>query len=216
MEFLTSLKTAVQPRLDAKASMIRQGAIQQGYPHSLMEWDRLFFEGKIKDTSVKSNLKMSVGQVFENLSDIYSQLYGIRLEPATDMSLSEIWHPDVRKLHVIHETEGRIGDIYCDLFDREGATNKFDGAAHFTVRCSRRLDWDEKDPLHEQLLPTRFVEEGQNSHQLPIIVLVTQFQSPEKGPCYLDLSDIKTLFHEMGHAIHCKHLLLLLMISNAR
>jgi intermediate peptidase len=204
MEFLNSLKSAVRPHLDAKASLIRQVASQQGYPHSLMEWDRLYFEGQIKEKDSSPGLKMTVGQVFESLSDIYSQLYGIRLEPATDMSESEIWHPEVRKLYVIHETEGKMGEIYCDLFEREGATNKFDGAAHFTIRCSRRLDWDQKDPLHQRLMLTRCVQEHQNSHQLPIIVLVTQFYPPDKSPCYLDLSDVKTLFHEMGHAIHCK------------
>ena len=30
----------------------------------------------------------------------------------------EIWHPSVVKLSVDHETEGTVGYIYCDLFQR--------------------------------------------------------------------------------------------------
>lgn len=30
----------------------------------------------------------------------------------------ETWHPSVVKLSVDHETEGTVGYIYCDLFQR--------------------------------------------------------------------------------------------------
>lgn len=30
----------------------------------------------------------------------------------------EIWHPSVIKLSVDHATEGTVGYIYCDLFER--------------------------------------------------------------------------------------------------
>ena len=74
------------------------------------------------------------------LSRLFKHLYGITLRPA-DTLPGEVWHPDVRKLEVIDEDAGLIGWIYADLFARAG---KASGAAHYTVRCSRRTDDDDE------------------------------------------------------------------------
>ncbi|KAJ8324572.1 Mitochondrial intermediate peptidase [Batrachochytrium dendrobatidis] len=154
----------------------------------------------------------SVGSTLQGLSDVFNMLYGVRLEPSQVLQ-GETWHPDVRKLDVVHETEGKLGTIYCDLFSREsGGGRKYESAAHFTVRCSRRIDNDYdhyepnfdtmSNPNNEQIV---YHSQGKSSklYQLPIIVLVTSFQRPQEGrPGLLELHDIQTLFHEMGHAMH--------------
>jgi intermediate peptidase len=63
-------------------------------------------------------------------------MYGITLEPESPL-LGEVWHDTVRKLAVVHQTEGRIGTIYCDLYKRneeEDGVRKYENPAHFTIR----------------------------------------------------------------------------------
>jgi hypothetical protein len=45
------------------------------------------------------------------------QLYGVRVV-VTAAEEGEVWHDDVVKLVAVHETEGKLGTIYCDLFVR--------------------------------------------------------------------------------------------------
>ena len=42
--------------------------------------------------------------------------------------------------------------------------------------------------------------------QLPVVVLLTEFSHsplPSRGPAVLEWYEVLTLFHEMGHAMHC-------------
>ncbi|KAJ1559513.1 Mitochondrial intermediate peptidase, partial [Nowakowskiella sp. JEL0078] len=91
----------------------------------------------------------SVGSAFYGISSLFKILYGVTLQPAA-IQPGETWHDDVRKLEVIHETDGLIGIIYCDIFTRMNH-RKFEAPAHFTIRCSRRIDDDFDDPLVNNL-----------------------------------------------------------------
>ena len=135
-----------------------------------------------------------------------------------ELSPGEAWHSDVKKLEVVDETDGLLGWIYADLFARR---NKSSGAAHYTVRCSRRTDDDDEAG---DLLPaendrqlaelSRDFEAGGRHRfpggvfQLPVVVLLTEFSHPptltlSRGPAVLEWHEVLTLFHEMGHAMHC-------------
>jgi mitochondrial intermediate peptidase len=179
-------------------------------------WDKFFFTRLLQQESNQSHTTatspyFTVGNVFAGLSDIFYSLYGVRLV-IQDTIPGEIWHPDVRKLSVIHDTEGTIGTIYCDLFQREQESiRKYDNAAHFTVRCCRRIDDDEPDLMEKNWRMTNkkmerevYINSKPKMYQMPIVVLVTSFNRPQNEiPGLLDLPDIETLFHEMGHAMHC-------------
>lgn len=190
-------------------------------------WDRYYYAQYVEPLfdknlaspnpkNIQNNLSnyFSVGNVFSGLSDVFYSMYGVRFE-IQDTIPGEIWHKDVRKLAVVHEHEGIIGTIYCDLFQRDSQDiSKYDNAAHFTVRCCRRIDNDEpivkeqnwrmNNDRHERLVSSN----GKTrKYQIPIVVLVTSFSPLKQGiPSLMDLSDIETLFHEMGHAMHCKGL----------
>jgi intermediate peptidase len=223
--FLNSLSAANYPLaekefkslLEIKRNIFKQKNVD------FEAWDRYYYsqfiepqfnqKAWINNPRASSGISsyFSVGTVFAGLSNIFQSLYGVRFE-IEDVLPGEVWHPNVRKLAVVHETEGIIGTIYCDLFQREPeSTRKYDNAAHFTVRCCRRIDNDEvsaakenwrmHNDKHERIVIDK--NGDQKTYQLPIVVLVTSFKFPSNdGPCLLDTADIETLFHEMGHAMH--------------
>ncbi|KAH8119833.1 mitochondrial intermediate peptidase [Phellopilus nigrolimitatus] len=158
---------------------------------------------------------LTPGTVFMALSRLFKHLHGITLRPV-DAAEGELWHSSVRKLEVVDEGAGVIGWIYADLFARRG---KASGAAHYTVRCSRRTDDD--DPGADYI-PAEYMDKNvqlslefdrehrtplrglKGEYQLPVVVLLCEFMPPSatKGATSLHWYEVQTLFHEMGHAMH--------------
>ncbi|KAJ3407047.1 Mitochondrial intermediate peptidase [Chytridiales sp. JEL 0842] len=239
--FLDSLAALHKPL--AQADIARLAEIKRAHTNSssappIHAWDRFFYAQFISpESSPSSTLSVQMdpfhhppaahhshdpllpyfplGQTFAGLSNLLKAIYGVSFEPAP-IQTGETWHEDVRKFHVIHEKEGKIGIVYCDLFRREqGGGRKFDAAAQFTIRCSRRIDDDEMDlnagsrvvgdglgPFMRN--PEAEKEVGGKRYQLPIVVLVTGFARPKEGggKSLLSLGEVETLFHEMGHVMH--------------
>ncbi len=236
MDFLTSLARHQRPAAVADLALLAQQKRHEeptaitttGQPLIINAWDKDYFSERHLQSLSPSRMQyplfpyFSAGTILQGLSRLFTRLYGLSFEPV-EMRPGEAWHPDVRKLHVVDEREGVIGVIYCDLFSRQG---KPPSAAHYTVRCSRRIDND--DPEGD-LLPASWdwsrgmtgVEDFQGvrvagkegRYQLPIVVLTTDFQRPsvEEGPSCLVWQEVETLFHEMGHAIHCGSAMLILV-----
>lgn len=115
----------------------------------------------------------------EGLDNIMRSLYGISLKN-TEMEPGESWNNDIYKISVVHETEGLLGYIYCDFFERSGKPNQ---DCHFTIQGG-------KDLLD-------------GNYQLPIVVVMLNLSQPHwTGPVLLSPSRVDNLFHEMGHAMH--------------
>ncbi|KZT30831.1 mitochondrial intermediate peptidase [Neolentinus lepideus HHB14362 ss-1] len=186
----------------------------------IQAWDRDYYcppEAPVPPVSLPP---LTLGTVFMALSRLFKHLYGVTFRPA-DVAHGETWHTDVRKLEVVDEETGVMGWIYADLFARRG---KASGAAHYTVRCSRRTDDDnEAGDLHlpglelteseKQLLQLSkdFEARGRGAirghegvYQLPVVVLLCDFARPtvQRGATVLEWHEVLTLFHEMGHAMH--------------
>jgi thimet oligopeptidase len=90
------------------------------------------------------------------------------------------WHPSVLAFSCAQ------GDVYIDPFPRPG---KFTHMGCFTV-------YNRIATYNDNLEAT--------SHKRPLLAIVGNFTppSPETGKCYLRLSEVETLFHEMGHVVH--------------
>lgn len=162
----------------------------------------------------------SLGTIMQGLSRLFTRLYGIRFVPRETMP-GETWHPDVRRLDVISDTDGHVAVLYCDLFYRDG---KSPNPAHFTVRCSREIAKNELNEAEAALRqaaagvpdfasPEEAANDGMamsptqsgSWKQLPTIALVCDFPQREAAgdkPAFLTFGQVETLFHEMGHAIH--------------
>ncbi|EKM48046.1 uncharacterized protein PHACADRAFT_214974, partial [Phanerochaete carnosa HHB-10118-sp] len=158
---------------------------------TIQAWDRDYYCPPEPPAPPVSLPPLTLGTVFMGLSRLFRNLYGITLR-LTKVTPGEVWHPDVRKLEVVDEKSGVIGWIYADLFARQG---KPSGAAHYTVRCSRRTDDD--DAHHDlddawdegALRAIQLSDKFENAHrakipgsegvfQLPVVVLLCEFTRP--------------------------------------
>jgi intermediate peptidase len=220
--FLQALSKDNRPVVEAEvADLLKAKMIDTNTSHpTLQPWDKEYYMSHIL-SSVRSRTRnpdflssyFSLGRVMQGLSRLFSRLYGIRFVPHETLP-GETWNSDVRRLDVISETDGHVAVLYCDLFSRPG---KSPNPAHFTLRCSRLIRSDEiqeaasaKDPIFKS------AEEAANDGmamstphpegvmQLPTIALICDFATEpgSRKPSLLSFSEVSTLFHEMGHAIH--------------
>ena len=217
-QFLDTLLVHTRPharRALRTLSMRKQAHLDTGPFPIIQAWDRDYYCPPEPPAPPIPLPPLTIGTCFKALSRLFQNLYGVTLRPS-DVSSQEVWHADVRKLEVVDEKDGLLGWIYTDLFARRG---KSSGAAHYTVRCSRRTDDDdeagdlEPSEEHRELVQLSRAFEASNRQrmpdgifQLPIVVLLTEFTRPplSRGPAVLEWHEVLTLFHEMGHAMHCK------------
>lgn len=101
----------------------------------IMPWDLHFYSGLAKYQSAKLNSStisayFPLGACMDGLNTLFKGLFGISLE-SQEPAEGELWSSDVQKLGVVHETEGLLGYIYCDFFNRE---EKLLQDSHFTIR----------------------------------------------------------------------------------
>uniref|UniRef100_A0A3B5R269 Mitochondrial intermediate peptidase n=1 Tax=Xiphophorus maculatus TaxID=8083 RepID=A0A3B5R269_XIPMA len=151
----------------------------------LMPWDHPFLSGVLRAEryNIEPSLYspyLSLGACMEGLNNLFSQLYGVSLM-SEHPGPGEVWSEDVRKLAVVHETEGLLGYIYCDFFHRRDKPHQ---DCHFTIRGGR---WCQET----------------DQYQLPVVVLMLSLPHPTKSaPTLLTPGMMENLFHEMGHAMH--------------
>lgn len=214
----------IRQEVDAMLTMKKLDSDDSSVTCSIEAWDRDYYQSQLANKYRSRSRRpdfisayFSLGTVMQGLSRLFTQLYNVRFVP-TAVSTGEVWNPDVRRLDVIDDSKGRIAVLYCDLFARPG---KSPNPAHFTLRCSRRIDSleiEEAANLHPDLDPLQAVNDGMAifhnpytkvTYQLPTIALICDFQSPSDQhsndlpePTLLSFRDVQTLFHEMGHAIH--------------
>ena len=103
------------------------------------------------------------------------KLFGLNFKPAPD---APVYHPDVRAWEA-RDRDGRfVGLFLGDYFARP---SKRSGAWAGNYRSQGKIDGDVR----------------------PIIVNVMNFSKPPAGqPALLSFDDVRTLFHEFGHALH--------------
>ncbi|GIK07037.1 mitochondrial intermediate peptidase [Aspergillus viridinutans] len=213
--FLTALvdsnRTLVREELSQLQAM--KGAPLQPWDHAYYVHQRVMQYSQARRSRELSAVPefFSLGTVMQGLSRLFDRLYGVRLVPQ-EPAPGETWNPDVRRLDVVDEAGRHIAVIYCDLFSRP---NKHPNPAHFTLRCSREISAEEvaecasldqsshpNDGMATAVHPTT-----KTLRQLPTIALVCDFPEPGGAngggrPSLLSEHSVRTLFHEMGHAVH--------------
>ena len=212
--FLTALSTDNAPAVVKELANMKKLKIRDVEKSSTIEpWDVMYYRNIINASLPSRSRKsdfvsayFSLGTVMQGLSRLFSHLYGISFVPQ-ETTPGETWIEDVRRLNVIHETEGHIAILYCDLFARVGKTPN---PTHFTLRCSRVISSSEIVKANgspqdaNDGMAVHFSKSNNQWYQMPIIALVCDFSPPSanNAPALLSFQDVRTLFHEMGHAIH--------------
>ncbi|XP_071467426.1 mitochondrial intermediate peptidase isoform X2 [Marmota flaviventris] len=185
MQFLEKLSDKLYERTIKDFEMMRQMKMKLNPQNSeLMPWDPPYYSGVIRAEryNIEPSLYcpfFSLGACMEGLNILFNKLLGISLY-AEQPAKGEVWCEDVRKLAVVHESEGLLGYIYCDFFQR---ADKPLQDCHFTIRGGR------------------LKEDG--DYQLPVVVLMLNLpHSSRNSPTLLTPGMMENLFHEMGHAMH--------------
>jgi oligopeptidase A len=179
IEFLRDLARRSRPVAERELAELTRYA---GAP--LEPWDVAFFSERLKQERFKiaeEELRpyFPLPRVLEGLFGVAGKLFQLSIEETTPPS---VWHPSVRYFELRRPDGSLVGSFYADLFARPNKR----GGAWMDVCLSRA---------------------ALNGHrQNPVAYLVCNFNPPVGDtPSLLTHSDVVTLFHEFGHALH--HLL---------
>lgn len=181
MGFLTDLAQKSLPAAKLELEELRSFAQTNFGIETLNSWDVSFYSEKLKHEKYAISQEalrpwFPLEKVLNGLFDIAGKLFGITLQPSTQVDL---WHSDARYYDVF--VDGKIvAGFYLDLYARA----KKRGGAWMADCKSRR--------------------KNQNGElQTPVAFLVCNFNGPVKDkPALLTHSEVTTLFHEFGHGLH--------------
>lgn len=116
-------------------------------------------------------------KVMQGLQALIKRLFNIDMTLLSEVST---WHPDV-DVYRLEDNGEALGYLYADLYARKG---KQSGAWVNSIRSRLRLE--------------------DNTVVLPVATLTCNFSSAQgERPALLTHNEVITLFHEMGHALHC-------------
>ena len=193
-QFLDKISSSMNNTVRVDLAKIQRAKLMYEEDSVLYPWDIPFYVHNLKShehqfSSSEITPYLSLDNCIEGMKLLCEKLFGIDMREVK-MDEGEGWCEEekVRKLSLFHEYEGPLGTIYLDLYPRE---NKYAHAAHFAIRCGCAVNGDEHFERGELL-----------SFQLPIVALVCSLSLSTDENILLSQSEMETLFHEFGHAMH--------------
>ncbi|HLP78781.1 MAG TPA: M3 family metallopeptidase [Candidatus Paceibacterota bacterium] len=183
--FEEKLKTGLQPKFDAELEEYRKLKVAEtGDSNATINiWDWRYFSNQLKKERYNVDAEQlrvyfPYQRVLDGMFAIYQRIFGLKFEP---LDAPYKWVGDLQLYAVSDSQTGEpLGLFYLDMFPREGKYNHF---AQFGM-------------IDGKLLPD-------GRYQRPTVGLICNFPAPTKDkPSLLAHSDVETLFHEFGHAMH--------------
>ncbi|WP_369049443.1 M3 family metallopeptidase [Tenacibaculum sp. UWU-22] len=153
---------------------------KEGKHFKLAPYDWNYYAEKVRKS--KYNLNEEEVKPYFELTNVLekgvfyaaNKLYGITFKKRPDIPT---YHPDVMVYELFEEDGSKLGLFYGDYFARD---SKRGGA------------W-----------MNSFFKQSKLRNQKPVIFNVCNFSKPAKGePALISFDDVKTVFHEFGHALH--------------
>lgn len=146
--------------------------------HPVEAWDRAFYAERVRRErfDVDAEVLRPYFELERVLHDgvffAANRLYGLRFSEHHDLPTH---HPTVRVFDV-SDDDGPLGLFVADLFARESKR----GGAWMNSFVSRSRLLDER----------------------PVVLNTLNLNAPAEGPVLLTLDEVRTMFHEFGHALH--------------
>jgi len=178
--FLGKLVPAATAKARKEAAAIQMRIDKQQGNFTLKPWDWNYYAEQVR--KAKYDLDEDQIKPYFVLDSVLkngvfyaaNQLYGITFKERQDLP---VYQKDVRVFEVSDKDGSPLGLFYCDYFKRD---NKSGGA------------WMDNMVGQSKLLGTK-----------PVIYNVANFTKPASGqPALISFTDVITLFHEFGHALH--------------
>jgi peptidyl-dipeptidase Dcp len=180
LKFLDALVPGATAKAASEGKDIQSLIDAQKGDFTLEPWDWNFYSEQVRkakydlnDADVKPYFELN--NVLENgVFYAANQLYGITFKERKDIP---VYQADVRVFEVSDADGKPLALFYCDYFKRD---NKSGGA------------W-----------MSNFVDQSKLLGDLPVVFNVANFSKPAPGePALISFSDVTTMFHEFGHALH--------------
>jgi peptidyl-dipeptidase Dcp len=179
-KLLTDLVPAATAKARSEAAQMQTLIDSQNGGFKLAPWDWQYYSEQVRKAQYdlnESQLKpyFELDRVLrDGVFYAANQLYGLTFKERKDIP---VYHPDVRVFEVFDADGKSMALFYADYFKRD---NKGGGA------------WMDSFVDQSGLIGTR-----------PVIFNVANFTKPAPGqPALLTFSDVTTMFHEFGHALH--------------
>jgi len=179
-KFMDALVQGSTAKAEAEGKDIQALIDAQKGGFTLQPWDWNFYSEQVR--KAKYDLDEEQIKPYFELDNVLhngvfyaaNQLYGITFKERHDIP---VYHPDVRVFDVFDADGKQLALWYCDYFKRD---NKNGGA------------WMDVFMNQSKLLGT-----------MPVVFNVANFSKPAPGqPALISFSDVTTMFHEFGHALH--------------
>ena len=116
-------------------------------------------------------------KTMDEMLDIYSQFFGVDFRQE---NVKGLWHEDVVSVGVYERSGAVLGYILLDMYPRP---------QKYSHGCM------------ESVVPA--VRSNDGTYHPPVIIIITNFNKPmADSPALFSQTDVSTLFHEFGHALH--------------
>jgi peptidyl-dipeptidase Dcp len=180
LKFMDALVPAATARAATEAQDIQAVIDQQKGGFKVQPWDWDFYAEQVR--KAKYDLDEEQIKPYFELNNVLlngvfyaaNQLYGITFKERKDLP---VYTPSMRVFEVFNADGSSLALFYCDYYKRD---NKQGGA------------WMNSFVDQSKLLGTK-----------PVVVNVANFAMPAPGePALLTSDDVRTMFHEFGHALH--------------
>ncbi len=189
--FLSRILEKAMPAAKRDLADVRKLKKEVTGDDSFEPWDYGFWSEKLKmrlhdfdEEALRPYFQLE--NVIDGVFEHAKRLYGVSFKPISGIPTH---HQDVKTFEVVDDADGRhIGLFYADFFPR---ASKRSGAWMTSFREQGYYAW------------TPSAKGSAGAVERPHVAIVCNFTKPTSTtPSLLTLDEVKTLFHEFGHALH--------------
>ena len=178
------MTTVAKPAAQADLDALQDYAGKNGQIEKIAAWDFAYWSEKMRQEKYSIDTEalrpyFPFPHVLDCLFRTIKELFDVTIVPADGKA--SVWHPDVKLFAVNDNQDNCIAHLYLDPYSRP--ENKRGGA------------W-----MDEVLSRSRNAD---GSIRLPAALMCCNQSRPTKDkPALMTLSEVTTLYHECGHALH--------------